>query len=68
MQLRVYAEVQSNLTVWKTDDAGYVINGTLLSTKSSDWMSHQESLYILLYFSMIASFMFAGIISCLIIF
>lgn len=67
MQLKAYAEVQANLTTWKTDSAGYVINGTHLSLRSEDWVSDPAStIYTFLYLSTFASFLLAAIFSTLI--
>ena len=33
MQLKRYAEIQENITTWKTDEAGYVLNGSALSDR-----------------------------------
>ena len=33
MQLKRYAEIQKNITTWKTDEAGYVLNGSALSDR-----------------------------------
>ena len=37
MQMKIYTEIQTNLTTWNTKDAGYVINGSAFSTSSSSW-------------------------------
>lgn len=36
-QLKVYAEVQTNLTTWRIENAGYVINGRVFSSKPTEW-------------------------------
>ena len=61
-QLKVYAEVQTNLTTWRTDDAGYVINGNMFSTKSTDW-DNSNILHRFLLLSTSSGILFAIIFS-----